>query len=182
MRKLAAGECDATLLSLAGLRRIARRRPIASILSTDEMLRRWRRGDRHRVPCRRHCHPPAPGTAQRRRCGKHHRRRAALLAALDGSCRTPIAALLRDPRPARSRWRAMVISPDGKLCHRGRAASAIGDAVSARGDAGAELRSPRRAGFFHHRVGSRHEMTRVGTSRIGVSPIENGPTRTWAYR
>src|SRR5947208_7994279 len=38
MRKLAAGECDATLLSLAGLRRIGEEAAIASILSTDEML------------------------------------------------------------------------------------------------------------------------------------------------
>src|ERR1700736_3671328 len=38
IRKLAAGECDATLLSLAGLRRIKEEGAIASIVSTEDML------------------------------------------------------------------------------------------------------------------------------------------------
>src|SRR5215472_1201524 len=38
MRKLAAGECDATLLALAGLQRLQETDAIASILSTEEML------------------------------------------------------------------------------------------------------------------------------------------------
>src|SRR5450432_3047651 len=38
MSKLAAGECDATLLGLAGLRRIGEERAVTSILSVEEML------------------------------------------------------------------------------------------------------------------------------------------------
>jgi hydroxymethylbilane synthase len=148
MRKLTAGECDATLLSLAGLRRIGEEAAIASILSTDEMLPAAAQGAIG-IECR------ADDIATRRRLAPLNDADAAstiaaeraLLAALDGSCRTPIAALA-EIRDGALSLRAMVISPDGTQCHRASRHGAIGDAVALGSDAGAELRRVAGPGFF----------------------------------
>jgi hydroxymethylbilane synthase len=148
MRKLTAGECDATLLSLAGLRRIGEEAAIASILSTDEMLPAAAQGAIG-IECR------ADDIATRRRLAPLNDADAAstiaaeraLLAALDGSCRTPIAALA-EIRDGALSLRGMVISPDGTQCHRASRHGAIGDAVALGSDAGAELRRVAGPGFF----------------------------------
>jgi hydroxymethylbilane synthase len=148
MRKLTAGECDATLLSLAGLRRIGEEAAIASILSTDEMLPAAAQGAIG-IECR------ADDIATRRRLAPLNDADAAstiaaeraLLAALDGSCRTPIAALA-EIRGGMLSLRGMVISPDGKQCHRTTLQGAVGDAVALGSDAGAELRRRAGSGFF----------------------------------
>jgi hydroxymethylbilane synthase len=146
--KLAAGECDATLLSLAGLRRIDREGAITSILSTDEMLPAPAQGAIG-IECR------ADDLRTRRLLAPLHDPEAAcriaaeraLLAALDGSCRTPIAALaeLHDGGLA---LRGMVISPDGTQCHRVARSGAASDAAALGSDAGAELRRVAGPGFF----------------------------------
>jgi hydroxymethylbilane synthase len=148
MRKLAAGECDATMLSLAGLRRIGEEAAIASILSTDEMLPAVAQGAIG-IECR------SDDLATRERLTPLNDADAAttiaaeraLLAALDGSCRTPIAALaeIRDGTLA---LRGMVISPDGTQCHRTSRQGTVGDAVALGSDAGAELRRLAGPGFF----------------------------------
>ena len=146
--KLAAGDCDATLLSLAGLRRIGQAGAIASILSTDEMLPAVAQGaigiecradDRRTRELLAALHDA--GTAC---CIAAER---ALLAALDGSCRTPIAGLaeLRDGMLA---LRGMVISPDGTQCHRVTRHGAASDGAMLGGDAGAELRRVSGPDFF----------------------------------
>jgi hydroxymethylbilane synthase len=148
MRKLAAGECDATLLSLAGLRRIGEEAAIASILSTDEMLPAVAQGAIG-IECR------ADDIATRRRLAPLNDADAAntiaaeraLLAVLDGSCRTPIAGLA-EIRDGTLSLRAMVISPDGKQCHRAARQGAVGDAVALGSDAGVELRRLAGPGFF----------------------------------
>jgi hydroxymethylbilane synthase len=148
MRKLTAGECDATLLSLAGLRRIGEEAAIASILSTDEMLPAAAQGAIG-IECR------ADDLATRRRLAPLDDADAAttiaaeraLLAALDGSCRTPIAALA-EIRDGALSLRGMVISPDGTRCHRASRQGAVGDAVALGNDAGAELRRVAGPGFF----------------------------------
>jgi hydroxymethylbilane synthase len=148
MRKLAAGECDATLLSLAGLRRIGEEAAITSILSTDEMLPAVAQGAIG-IECR------SDDLATRQRLTPLNDADAAstiaaeraLLAALDGSCRTPIAALAEIRGDILS-LRAMVISPDGRQCHRAVRQGAVGDAVALGTDAGAELRRLAGPGFF----------------------------------
>jgi hydroxymethylbilane synthase len=92
--KLAAGECDATLLSLAGLRRIGQEGAATSILSTDEMLPAPAQGAIG-VECRIDDQRTRGLLAPLHDVEAEYRITAerALLAALDGSCRTPIAAL-----------------------------------------------------------------------------------------
>jgi hydroxymethylbilane synthase len=146
--KLAAGECDATLLSLAGLRRIDREGAITSILSTDEMLPAPAQGAIG-IECR------ADDLRTRRLLAPLHDPEAAcriaaeraLLAALDGSCRTPIAALA-ELHEGGLALRGMVISPDGTQCHRVARSGAASDAAALGSDAGAELRRVAGPGFF----------------------------------
>ena len=148
IRKLAAGECDATLLSLAGLRRIKEDGAITAILSTDEMLPAVAQGAIG-IECR------ADDAAARRRLAPLNDQATAcciaaeraLLAALDGSCRTPIAALA-EIHDGMLSLRGMVISPDGAQCHRVTRQGAVGDAVALGSDAGAELRRIAGPGFF----------------------------------
>ena len=62
----------------------------------------------------------------------------ALLAALDGSCRTPIAALA-EPDGDRLAFRGLVARPDGALVHRITRAGSASDAVAMGRDAGQEV-------------------------------------------
>jgi hydroxymethylbilane synthase len=96
MRKLESGECDATLLALAGLQRLGLQDMARSVLSVEEMLPAVAQGALG-IECR------ADDTAVRAllapiACARTTTVIAAeraLLAELDGSCRTPIAALAR---------------------------------------------------------------------------------------
>jgi hydroxymethylbilane synthase len=111
--KLRAGEVAATLLAYAGLKRLDRHREAASILETDDMLPAvgqgavgitCRAGDAAtlaRLAAINHGPTFTAVTAER-----------AVLARLDGSCHTPIAALAR-LEGATLRLTAMVLSPDG---------------------------------------------------------------------
>jgi hydroxymethylbilane synthase len=71
----------------------------------------------------------------------------ALLAALGGSCRTPIAALAELADGVLS-LRGMVISPDGVRCHRASRCGPVGDAEALGSDAGAELHRLAGPDFF----------------------------------
>lgn len=94
LAKLAAGEVDATLLAVAGLNRLGRADTVQTALSVEQMLPAVSQGTvgleiraddaatRARI-APLHCPETARRTAAER----------ALLAALDGDCRTPIAAL-----------------------------------------------------------------------------------------
>jgi hydroxymethylbilane synthase len=148
IRKLAAGECDATLLALAGLQRIKEEGVIASIVSTEDMLPAAAQGAIG-IECR------ADDRAVRERLVPlHHAETAsridaerAILAALGGSCRTPIAALaeLADGML----WlRGMVISPDGVRCYRASRRGAATDAAALGADVGAELHRAAGPAFF----------------------------------
>jgi hydroxymethylbilane synthase len=148
LKKLAAGEVDATLLALAGLRRLALDPGLGTPLAPEEMLPAVGQGAIG-VECR--------GTDQAARallaaidhaetsvCVRAER---ALLAALDGSCHTPIAGLAEISQGT-LRLRALVARPDGSLCltteRRGERAS--GEALGR--DAGEELRGRAGPGFF----------------------------------
>ena len=94
LRKLAEGECDATLLALCGLQRLGLEHEIRSVIPVDEMLPPAAAGALG-VECRAGddtfkalLAPLACADATARLAAER-----GLLAALDGSCRTPIAAL-----------------------------------------------------------------------------------------
>ncbi len=115
LRKLAGGECDATLLALAGLRRLGREGLPFTILEPDEMLPaaaqgaigiEARRGDSRVEAWLAPLHCPETGSrvaAER-----------AFLAALEGSCRLPIAALATLGRDGRLSLTGLSASPDGR--------------------------------------------------------------------
>src|SRR5947209_19956605 len=64
----------------------------------------------------------------------------AMLAALDGSCRTPIAGLATI-RGERLSLDALLLSPDGRAARRDRISGAVGDAIRLGGELGARLRA-----------------------------------------
>lgn len=133
--KLHAGVVDATLLALAGLRRLGRDDPAASVIEVADMLPAVGQGA-IAVECRDRdsevkgllagLDDPASST-----CLAAER---ALLAALDGSCRTPVAGLAVLDGDALS-IEGLVAVPDGSALHRlaraGRASEgrALGAAV-----------------------------------------------------
>lgn len=149
LRKLAEGTVDATLLALAGLKRLGLAGRATAILTAEEMLPavaqgaigiETRIGDRRveRYLDALHHQPTGWRVAAER----------ALLATLDGSCRTPIAALAEIGPGGSLTLRARIVRPDGREMHETtRAGTAVQGEAMGR-DAGEELR--RRAGpcFF----------------------------------
>jgi hydroxymethylbilane synthase len=116
--KLARGEAAATLLALAGLKRLGKAGAATAILSIEEMLPAVAQGAigieiriddsrlRELVAAIDHAPTSIAVAAER-----------AMLAVLDGSCRTPIAgyAAIAD---AQMRLRGLVALPDGSESHR----------------------------------------------------------------
>jgi hydroxymethylbilane synthase len=148
LRKLDAGEVDATLLALAGLNRLDRADVATDIMDPDIMLPAVAQGaigiesrnDDARVndllaaiSCRETL---SRVTAER-----------AMLAALDGSCRTPIAALATlngDELHLRGR----VLRPDGSEMLETTRTGPVADARAMGADAGAELKHRAGPGFI----------------------------------
>jgi hydroxymethylbilane synthase len=119
LRKLEAGTVDATLLALAGLKRLGLADRATAILSADEMLPavaqgalgiEVRAGDDVALALLAPLDDPATATvvAAERAC----------LAGLDGSCRTPIAALAEPEPGGWLRLRALLATPDGRAVRR----------------------------------------------------------------
>src|SRR5215510_6459774 len=114
LRKLAAGEAEATLLAVAGLRRLGLLDKATAIVAFDEMLpavgqgaigvemRADDAGMRALLAPLDHA-PTTQCVAAERAC----------LAELDGSCRTPIAAYGELTGGARIRLRSLIAMPDG---------------------------------------------------------------------
>jgi hydroxymethylbilane synthase len=113
VRRLAEGQADATLLALAGLKRLGME-AAGSVLPPEEMLPAAGQGIiaiESRLsdePCgallRLIDDPPSSVCLEAER---------AVLATLDGTCRTPIAALGERVGPDRLRLRALIALPDG---------------------------------------------------------------------
>ncbi len=149
MRKLDAGEVDATLLALAGLRRLGMADVATEILSPDQFLPAVGQGaigitgrvDDQKISALvgRINHAPTMVrlTAER-----------AMLAALDGSCRTPVAGLAELDSGGGLTLRGLVARPDGSDVFETARSGPAADAEAMGRDAGEELR--RRAGpvFF----------------------------------
>jgi len=148
LRKLGEGLADGTLLALAGLKRLGMTGAATQILPLDLF-------------------PPAPGQGaicieSRVRDGRVRAMLAplmhaptghalgcerAFLAALDGSCRMPIAghAWVEGDR---LRFSGMILSPDGTAVHEIAAEGRPADAVGIGGRAGAEIRAKAGTAFF----------------------------------
>jgi hydroxymethylbilane synthase len=148
LRKLGEGEADATFLACAGLNRLGMAHVASSVVETADMLPavaqgaigiERRRGDE------RIAQLLAPlnddHTAVRVACER------AFLAALDGSCRTPIAghAVLDGGRVV---FHGQILRPDGSESHEAQREGAPADAEAMGRDAGEELRAKAGPGFF----------------------------------
>jgi hydroxymethylbilane synthase len=148
LRKLSQGEADATILALAGLKRLALTNAIATIMSADEFLpavgqgaivveaREDDRRTRDLLARINHADTATALTCER-----------AFLAVLDGSCRAPIAghATLAGGRVA---FRGMIFTPDGSQCFETSRSGNWRDAAALGTDAGRELKSLGGADFF----------------------------------
>jgi hydroxymethylbilane synthase len=146
--RLARGDAAATVLALAGLKRLGLDVSGWAVLAASEMLPAAAQGAlgvERRADDARMARFLAP--LHDRGSGLAVTAERALLAALDGSCRTPIAALATIDGD-RLALDALVASPDGSRVLRTSRAGPAADAAALGTDAGAELR--RRAGsdFF----------------------------------
>ncbi len=152
LRKLADGEVDATLLALAGLDRLGVTEEVGAVaLEPDEMLPAVAQGAIG-VECRE-------GDARAREllaaindpaCATRVACERALLAALDGSCRTPIAGLAVLDDGGGLTLRALVAKLDGSAIHETTRAGAADDALAIGADAGRELLAIAGPGFLDH--------------------------------
>src|SRR6266478_2195983 len=140
LAKLAAGEFDALVLALCGLERLGKAGLASEILAPELMLPAVGQGALA-VECRaddsalRELLAPLNDSASAA-CVAAER---AMLAALDGSCRTPIAGLATISGDRLS-LDALLLTPDGSAERRGQIVGAIEDAVALGGELGERLR------------------------------------------
>lgn len=140
MRKLESGECDATLLALAGLQRLGMESVAKSVLSVEEMLPAVAQGALG-IECRegdadiRALLEPIACAATTTALDAER----GLLAELDGSCRTPIAALARIESDQLT-LDGLLFLPDGSRHWATRREGAASDAAMLGKEAGAELK------------------------------------------
>jgi len=148
LRKLDEGQADATLLAHAGLKRLGNTEVITELLDAERF-------------------PPAPGQGAiciEARIGDDHISdllapinhvdthvalicERAFLGALDGSCRTPIAAHATIEN-GRLSFYGMALTPDGSVWHDIRTEGPAADAAQIGADAGADIRGRAGPAFF----------------------------------
>jgi hydroxymethylbilane synthase len=140
LAKLEAGDADATFLAIAGLKRMGLEARAASLVDADEMppaacqgaLAITARADDARVR-------DALASFENASARVEIEAERAFLAALDGSCRTPIAALARVEGAALS-FLGETLRPDGGARWRRRERIALGaDAIKQAQELGARL-------------------------------------------
>jgi len=148
LRKLDDGVVDATLLALAGLKRLGLAEVATAILSIEECLpavgqgviaieaRQNDRATQDLLDAINHTESMIALTTER-----------AFLAVLDGSCRTPIAghAILD---AGRVRFRGLIAKPDGSAVFDTAREGTAADAAALGADAGRELKARGGADFF----------------------------------
>ena len=148
LRKLAAGEADAALLALAGLTRLGIAPAGAVILAPEVMLPAVGQGaigiECRADDARARALLAAIDDPASSACLRAER---ALLAALDGSCQTPIAGHAELHGEELS-LRALIARPDGSECLRTARRGAIADGEALGRDAGRELKARAGPGFF----------------------------------
>nr|WP_298686765.1 hydroxymethylbilane synthase [uncultured Dongia sp.] len=142
LAKLAKGDADATLLALAGLKRLGKADVATAILDMTEMLPAVAQGaigieiraaDRRMRDLLQPLHHRATEiavTAER-----------ACLAELEGSCRTPIAAYAEIAADGQLHLRALIAKPDGSAVHRDARQGPVADAERLGRDSGRYLKS-----------------------------------------
>jgi hydroxymethylbilane synthase len=138
--KLAAGEVDGLMLALCGLERLGRAAVASEILSVETMLPAVGQGAlaieiraddaelRELLSPLHHAASAACVTAER-----------AMLAALEGSCRTPIAGLA-EIEGGELRLRALLLAADGSAERQAEGTGAIVDAATLGAEVGDRLR------------------------------------------
>lgn len=143
LAKLEAGEASATFLANAGLTRLGMTDRITALIEPEEMLPAVSQGaigieirsndavTRERLTPLHDARTEAALAAER-----------AMLASLDGSCRTPIAGLAIDDPNGNGMWfRAEIVMPDGSRRHVTERRGAWADAAALGRDAGEELKA-----------------------------------------
>ena len=145
IRKLGEGQVDATLLAVAGLRRLGLADALTSVMEPDEMLPAVGQGAIG-IACRAGDDRTLALLAPLNHLSTLHRVTAerALLEVLDGSCRTPIAALANVAEDGTLVLTGLVARPDGSEVLTTERHGPVADARAMGIDAGEELR--RRAG------------------------------------
>ena len=148
LKKLNAGEVDATILALAGLKRLGLADAATAILDVADFLPAVGQGaiaieirqddaaTRDLLAKIDHAETSVALACER-----------AFLAVLDGSCRTPIAGHAIVEGSGLS-FRGMILRPDGSEAVETTRAGARGDAVALGADAGAELKARAPSDFF----------------------------------
>jgi hydroxymethylbilane synthase len=148
LRKLEAGDMHATILAVAGLKRLGLLSAATAILEIDEFLPavgqgaigiETRAGDSvtHALVDKINDSDTATALAAER----------AFLAELDGSCRTPIGGHARIHNDA-VRFRGIIVRPDGSEAFEVLREGLRGDAAALGADAGRELKRRAGADFF----------------------------------
>ena len=149
LRKLRHGEIDATLLALAGLRRLERLDRVTSVMEVSEMLPAVAQGaigiERRQGDDRAAALLAPLNHADTATCVAAER---AFLAALDGSCRTPIAALAELDESGHLSFRGLLLEPDGSRVFEAQRAGPAAAAEAMGRDAGEELRRAAGPEFF----------------------------------
>jgi hydroxymethylbilane synthase len=148
LQKLAEGKIGATLLALAGLKRLGMADRASAVLSTEEILPAPGQGAigieiRSDDDETRRWLAPLDHSATRMAVAAER----ALLAELDGSCRTPIAALA-EIKNDRLTLRALIALPDGSESHRETIEGPVAQAAELGHKAGRTLRTKAGPGFF----------------------------------
>jgi hydroxymethylbilane synthase len=153
MRKLGEGVVDATLLAMAGMRRLGLEQHITASISVEEMLPAVAQGAIG-ITCRAD-DAEALRYLEPLNCRDSFDRVAAeraFLTRLDGSCRTPIAALA-ELDGDRLSFRGLIVSPDGVTVHTTSRTGSRSDAVAIGIDAAEELITVAGPGFFDFMTG-----------------------------
>ena len=149
LRKLADGLAQATFLACAGLNRLGEAARITAPVPAEVMLPAVAQGAIgieariDEVATAARLRPL--NDAETATCVAAER---AFLAALDGSCRTPIAALAVLDARGRLRFRGQILRPDGSEALDAARVGGAGDASALGADAGDELRRRAGPGFF----------------------------------
>lgn len=148
LRKLAEGEADATLLALAGLRRLGMADRATQILDIADFLPAVGQGavaiESRRDDDRINAFVARIGDADTETALSAER---SFLALLDGSCRTPIGGHCTVDGDT-IRFRGLIISPDGRTAHETTRQGPRSEAAALGADAARELRSRAGEAFF----------------------------------
>lgn len=148
MRKLEEGVVDATLLAMAGMRRLDLEAHITSPIEIDDILPAVAQGaigitcraddaEALRILAPLNCQDSFDRVTAER----------AFLTRLDGSCRTPIAALATLDGDRMS-FQGLIVSPDGQTVHATSRSGSRADAAAMGVDAAEELIKVAGPGFF----------------------------------